>query len=758
MPRLHIEIISKMKIFLAHAKEDKKIVTELYHRLKESGYTPWLDKEDLLPGQLWRAEIPKAIKDSQVFIACLSNRSVEKQGYVQDEFKIALKTYASKPAGSIYLIPVRLDDCSIPELRQEEYGTNLRDIHWLDFFEPEGYDKLIRALEYAKSLMPTENKSNAPINDSFVPLVPVVSPSNEIIEAKGEQRLERKVQVKAATSEVSSKASVGTGSFLGQTSRSKIVRLAALFLAGIAVVVALSLILRSPEPPSLDESIVGESPGNSLTGYSQDPEIQRRFSSGERLLTSERICQDPGRDCGDSLSLAKEGSDAFESAVESGDYSRAIEFFDKAIGEYTNNPELYIYRNNAIVRRAIVEEPSKKRITLAAAVPAGSDTVDEAEQMLRGIADAQSCYIGQPQEKLQNALSLNCDPELEDVLLEVVVVDDRNLPELAKENARAIVVENTAISGVIGHYASSVTKAALGVYENVGVAIPVISPTSSETELNESSVFYRTTTSNKKVAEKIASHLKDREIEVVFGFYDGQDDYSRSLWRDFQDSFGSTSGRTVIDPDNVNSIVSEFEQEISSKLDGEFSSVQKFAVVIVPPSTFDNGTIRSESQKWDIVEQVFEIVKKRIDNGQSGFLIGGDDLYDREALKITTGLQGMLFTIPWFSGPYTENSESYAKIAEDKWGGRVGWPTATSYDATHVFMKAFDSISSESNEIRRELTNRIPQITLKRDYSSGKAVEFEDREPSREPFIMEVSDEVSTENSSQYGITIVDGL
>lgn len=158
-----------MKIFLAHAKEDKKIVTELYYRLKESGYNPWLDKEDLLPGQLWRAEIPKAIKDSQVFIACLSTRSVEKQGYVQDEFKIALKTCASKPPGSIYLIPVRLDDCGIPELRQEEYGTNLRDIQWLDFFDPEGYEKLIRSLEHAKSLIPTENESNAPINDSFIP-------------------------------------------------------------------------------------------------------------------------------------------------------------------------------------------------------------------------------------------------------------------------------------------------------------------------------------------------------------------------------------------------------------------------------------------------------------------------------------------------------------------------------------------------------------------------------------------------------------
>lgn len=377
--------------------------------------------------------------------------------------------------------------------------------------------------------------------------------------------------------------------------------------------------------------------------------------------------------------------------------------------------------------------------------------------MLRGIADAQSCYIGQPQENLRNNPSLNCDPNLEDVLLEIVVVDDRNRSEEARENARAIAVENEYISGVIGHYASSVTKAALGVYENIGTAIPVISPTSSETELNESSIFYRTTTSNKKVAEKIARYLENKDIEAVFGFYDGKDDYSRSLWRDFQDAFtGNIAGRTIISPDNVSNIIGEFKEEISSKLDEEFSSVQRFAVVLVPPSTFDNGTIRSESQKWAIVEQISGIVKKRTENEQRGFLIGGDDLYDREALKIITGLHGMHFTIPWFSKSYANDSGSYAKIAEGKWGGRVGWATATSYDATHVFMQAFASISSGNSEIRSELKSRIPQVRLQSNYSSGKLVEFEDRETTREPFILKALDEVSPEDSSQYKLTIVD--
>jgi TIR domain len=53
-----------IQIFLCHASEDKAAVETIYGRLKALGYEPWLDKKDLLPGQRWRIEIPKAISAS----------------------------------------------------------------------------------------------------------------------------------------------------------------------------------------------------------------------------------------------------------------------------------------------------------------------------------------------------------------------------------------------------------------------------------------------------------------------------------------------------------------------------------------------------------------------------------------------------------------------------------------------------------------------------------------------------------------------
>ena len=136
-----------INIFLAYAKEDTNEVRYLYQKLRQQGYNPWMAQMSLLPGQRWPIEIPKAIKNSQVFIACLSQQSVRKQGYIQREFKMALNHCGDIPPDQIYLIPLRLDDCQIPELRQEEYGISLRDYQCVDLFELNGYDRLISGIK-----------------------------------------------------------------------------------------------------------------------------------------------------------------------------------------------------------------------------------------------------------------------------------------------------------------------------------------------------------------------------------------------------------------------------------------------------------------------------------------------------------------------------------------------------------------------------------------------------------------------------------
>ncbi len=154
------------RIFLAHASEDKPAVRQLYRELRARGFEPWLDVEDLLPGQVWKTEIPKAIRDAGVFLACLSSRSVAKVGYVNTEFRLALAAFGQRPPGSIYLIPVRLDACDVPDLQIPDLGLGLRDVHWVDLFAEDGLDRLVRALKDGAGIAPASSASTA----AFVPL------------------------------------------------------------------------------------------------------------------------------------------------------------------------------------------------------------------------------------------------------------------------------------------------------------------------------------------------------------------------------------------------------------------------------------------------------------------------------------------------------------------------------------------------------------------------------------------------------------
>lgn len=130
---------SKLKIFLCHASEDKAKVRDLYWRLSKEGFDPWLDEEEILAGQDWRFEISQAVKKSHIVLVCLSNKSVTKSGYVQKEIIYALDQADEQPENVIFIIPLKLEKCIVPE--------RLKRWQWLDYFEIRGYEKLLNALE-----------------------------------------------------------------------------------------------------------------------------------------------------------------------------------------------------------------------------------------------------------------------------------------------------------------------------------------------------------------------------------------------------------------------------------------------------------------------------------------------------------------------------------------------------------------------------------------------------------------------------------
>jgi hypothetical protein len=128
----------KLKVFVCHASENKSTAKELVDRLKSDEFDPWLDSEQILPGMGWDLEIQKAMLASDVVIVCFSKVSVEKEGYVQKEIKFAAEIQKEKPEGTIFLIPVQLEECELPH--------SLRNVQWGKYFESDGYEKIVKAL------------------------------------------------------------------------------------------------------------------------------------------------------------------------------------------------------------------------------------------------------------------------------------------------------------------------------------------------------------------------------------------------------------------------------------------------------------------------------------------------------------------------------------------------------------------------------------------------------------------------------------
>lgn len=132
------------RIFLIYAKEDKERVEKLYDELKESGFKPWLDTKELLPGQDWRQSIKKAIEESDLALACISKNSVNKRGFVQSELKMALDFLEERSEGFSPVIPVRLEETEVPD--------RLKNLQWIDLFRNDNVNKLKYALEKASEV------------------------------------------------------------------------------------------------------------------------------------------------------------------------------------------------------------------------------------------------------------------------------------------------------------------------------------------------------------------------------------------------------------------------------------------------------------------------------------------------------------------------------------------------------------------------------------------------------------------------------
>ena len=125
-----------VQVFISYSRKDISFVELLAGDLKKNGMDVWYDLSRLEGGSRWRAEIEKAIRNSQYVIVVLSPASVESE-WVEREFLFASNLKRK-------IIPLLYRPCEIP--------LGYLDLNYIDVQGEnytENFNKLLRVLSVA---------------------------------------------------------------------------------------------------------------------------------------------------------------------------------------------------------------------------------------------------------------------------------------------------------------------------------------------------------------------------------------------------------------------------------------------------------------------------------------------------------------------------------------------------------------------------------------------------------------------------------
>jgi hypothetical protein len=133
---------SKPNVFLSYSRADSEKVSKLRGELSRAGFDVWMDRSAIVGGD-WRTAIKRGLRRSNFFLACLSTAANQPGEVLQFEWDSALEVQKEQLEGEVYLIPVRLEPCDVPEKMQH--------LQWIDLYEPDGFQRLLRVLRTKQS-------------------------------------------------------------------------------------------------------------------------------------------------------------------------------------------------------------------------------------------------------------------------------------------------------------------------------------------------------------------------------------------------------------------------------------------------------------------------------------------------------------------------------------------------------------------------------------------------------------------------------
>ena len=151
-------------VFISYCHENKDTVDRLCDALTSNDVVVWVDWGNLEPGVPWRQAIQQAIHHGDFFIACFSKEyNAGDKTFLTEELSIAIDKLQEKPVDKTWFIPIKLNECEIPDINIGE-GLNLRDLQYVNLHEDwdTGIQQILNIIppKSSEPINAAENKKN----------------------------------------------------------------------------------------------------------------------------------------------------------------------------------------------------------------------------------------------------------------------------------------------------------------------------------------------------------------------------------------------------------------------------------------------------------------------------------------------------------------------------------------------------------------------------------------------------------------------
>jgi hypothetical protein len=135
--------------------EDSAQLAPVFSAIRRAGLDAWIDRSNLGAGSFWRVDIKRAIESGGFFLCFFSKaRQSKKNSVAHSELLIAVDQLMLMPFGSRWFIPVRVDDCDVPDIPLFGNET-IRSLQWIDLFLDfkTGMRRILESLEVKETVI-----------------------------------------------------------------------------------------------------------------------------------------------------------------------------------------------------------------------------------------------------------------------------------------------------------------------------------------------------------------------------------------------------------------------------------------------------------------------------------------------------------------------------------------------------------------------------------------------------------------------------